>query len=149
VKLVVDTNIVFSTLLNPKSFIGELLMSAENHFEFFAPELLTNEIERYANKIEKLTKLDANKLEIVKQLVLNRITFVSEDLISEKCWTAAYKLTKNTDEDDTPFVALSIEIGVKLWTGDKKLAKGINAENKDIIITTQELKDKLSQREKD
>jgi len=34
-------------------------------------------------------------------------------------------LTKNVDEFDTPFVALSLELASPLWTGDKKLIKGL------------------------
>ena len=37
--IVVDTNIVFSTLLNPKSTVGEILMNLQDKFTFFGPEL--------------------------------------------------------------------------------------------------------------
>ena len=43
------------------------------------------------------------------------------------------------DEDDTPFVALSIELNSKLWTGDKKLAIGLQNKGSEIIIVTTEL----------
>jgi predicted nucleic acid-binding protein len=43
VNLIVDTNIVFSTLLNPHSAIGEILMNIQDEFTFFASELLKEE----------------------------------------------------------------------------------------------------------
>jgi predicted nucleic acid-binding protein len=83
VRLVVDTNIVFSTLLNPMSFIGEILLNIQDDFEFFAPELLKEELTRYATKIKSFTRLDERELQLIKVLVLDSLNFVSEDLISE------------------------------------------------------------------
>lgn len=138
-KIVVDTNIVFSTLLNPKSNVGELLMNVEGKFDFFAPELLLEEIERYHDKIKKYTKLDDDALKTIKLSVLDTIDLVSENLISENNWIEAYKITENIDEDDTPFVALSLELEAKLWTGDKKLSTTIKKKFPELTITTNEL----------
>ncbi|OFX26039.1 MAG: hypothetical protein A2033_19560 [Bacteroidetes bacterium GWA2_31_9] len=138
--LVVDTNIVFSTLLNPNSTIGELLMNVQDKFTFFAPELLIEEIERYSDKIELYSKLNKKELKNIKLLILNTIEFVTEDLISKESWEKAFKLTKDIDEFDTPFIALSIELSTKLWTGDKKLIKGLISHNSELIISTDELK---------
>ena len=71
------------------------------------------------------------------------ITFVSEELISERSWISAYGLTKDVDEDDTPFVALALELNTKLWTGDKTLAKGLYQKGSDLIIGTTEMKNLL------
>jgi predicted nucleic acid-binding protein len=140
VNLVVDTNIVFSTLLNPKSPIGEILMNVQDEFTFFAPELLLKEIEKYSAKIEKYTKLNYNELATLKTLITNSIVFVSEDIISEKSWKIAYSLVKEIDEYDTPFVALSLEIAAPLWTGDKKLFNGLISTNNGLAISTEKLK---------
>jgi predicted nucleic acid-binding protein len=53
-------------------------------------------------------------------------------------------LTKDIDEDDTPFIALGIELNAKLWTGDKVLSKGLAKKGVDIIITTADLKNSLN-----
>lgn len=73
-------------------------------------------------------------------MVLSTINFVSEEQISEQSWIKAFELTKDIDEDDTPFVALGIELNAKLWTGDKMLAKGLAKKGIDTIITTVDLK---------
>ncbi len=117
--IVVDTNIVFSTLLNPKSTIGEILMNPQDKFTFCGPELLIDELERYAPKISVYTKLNASQLSQIEQPIISNITFVSEELISEGSWISAYELTKDIDEDDTPFVAPALELNTKLWTGHK------------------------------
>lgn len=143
-KLIIDTNIVFSSLLNPNSSIGDILFNYRDSIQFYAPELLIEEINRYSDKIERYSKLNPTQLTICKSLLLNVIQFVSEELISEDSWTAAYQLTKDIDENDTPFVALAIEIQAKLWSGDKKLTTGLISKQSDLIFTTLELKNLLS-----
>lgn len=134
--IVVDTNIVFSTLLNPKSTVGEILMNLQDKFTFFAPELLINELGRYAPKIAAFTKLEPVQLTQIEQMIWSSLTLVSEELISERSWAAAYELTKDVDEDDTPFIALALELNTKLWTGDKVLAKGLQRKGTNLIMST-------------
>ncbi|MEO6852065.1 MAG: PIN domain-containing protein [Mucilaginibacter sp.] len=139
-KLIVDTNIVFSTLLNPHSAIGEILMNIQDEFTFFAPELLKEELKRYTPKIAAYSKLSQIDLIDIEKAVFSTIIFVSEETISEKSWIRAFDLTKNIDEDDTPFIALGIELDAKLWTGDKVLSNGLAKKGVDIVVTTADLK---------
>lgn len=139
-KLVVDTNIVFSTLLNPHSAIGEILMNIQGDFIFFAPEHLKGELKKYSSRIATYSKLSQNDLANIEALVLSNITFVSEGQISQNSWIEAFSLTNDIDEDDTPFIALGIEFNIKLWTGDKILSKGLTKKGADLIITTADLK---------
>jgi predicted nucleic acid-binding protein len=139
-KIVVDTNIVFSTLLNPHSAIGEILMNIQDEFTFYAPELLKDELKRYSPKIAAHSKLDKNALADIEALVLSGINFVAEENISEQSWALAWSIAKDIDEDDTPFVALAIELGTKLWTGDKVLTRGLIKKEFDIALTTAGLK---------
>jgi predicted nucleic acid-binding protein len=143
VNIVVDTNIVFSTLLNPRSSIGEILMNIQDQFKFFAPELLKEELNRYAQKISASSKLNNSDLAVVKELLFSNISFVSEELISKRSWAEAYALTKDVDEDDTPFIALAIELHTALWTGDKVLREGLTKKGSAIIISTGDLKRQL------
>ena len=138
-KLVIDTNIVFSALLNPNSTIGDLLLNYQDEITYFAPELLLTEIDKYASKIQTYSKLNKTQLAICKSLVLNSVHFVSEELITQENWKLAYQITKNIDQDDTPFVALSLEMKTKLWTGDKKLSQGLSVNNLDLIFSTLEI----------
>lgn len=138
--LVVDTNIVFSTLLNPNSAIGEILMNLQDEFTFYAPDLLKEELQRYSAKIATYSKLSETDLSNIQTLVLSSINFISEDLISHESWEKAFALTKNIDEDDTPFVALSIELNTKLWTGDKILLKGLTQKGSSIALTTADIR---------
>lgn len=118
-------------------------MNLQDNFTFFGPGLLIDELERYAPKISAYTKLDAIQLSQIEQLIISNITLVSEELISKWSWISAYELTKDIDEDDTPFVALALELDTKLWTGDKVLAKGLQKKGSGIIIDTSDMKNLL------
>lgn len=43
------------------------------------------------------------------------------------------------DKDDLGFVSLSMFLGSRLWTGDKKLINALNKIGMNITITTQEV----------
>jgi predicted nucleic acid-binding protein len=137
--LVIDTNIVFSAILNPNSNIGDLLLNFQNKVSFYAPEFLLVEIEKYTPKIEKISNQTPEEIEVIKSLVLSKITFISEELIFEENWKKAYNLTIDVDENDTPFVALALQLNAKLWSGDKKLNKGLLLKQSSVIYSTQEL----------
>jgi predicted nucleic acid-binding protein len=50
--------------------------------------------------------------------VVEKLCFINESTISIKNFIDAYYLCKGVDDKDTPFVALSLELNVPLWTRD-------------------------------
>jgi predicted nucleic acid-binding protein len=46
-KFVVDTNIVFSAVLNTQSKIGDLMMNSQGIFEFYACDTLRSELKKH------------------------------------------------------------------------------------------------------
>ncbi len=46
-KIVVDTNIIFSTLLNSNTKIGDLLFNSDKHFEFYSCSYMRFEIQKH------------------------------------------------------------------------------------------------------
>ena len=61
-KIIVDTNIFFSFLLNTNGNIGNVFF--ENKFKFYSCELLKVEIKKHWVKLLFLSKLNENDLEI-------------------------------------------------------------------------------------
>ena len=57
--------------------------------------------------------------------IIERIQFVPTDFISLESRQKAYDLCYDVDIKDLPFVALSIDLKIPLWTGDKKLKIGL------------------------
>lgn len=138
-KLVVDTNIVFSALINPNSIIGSVLLNYNDFIDFFSLSLIVAEIDKYHEKLKKYSKLESDELNEIKSYIINSITIINEEYINIKSWEKAYNLIQNIDEDDTPFLALSIDLNCLLWTGDLKLIKGISKIKPKLTLSTDEL----------
>ena len=82
-KIIVDTNIVFSAILNSNNRIGKILLNSKEHFQFFTCNYLRAEIQRYRNKLLKLTKLPEDQLSELEDLLTQHITFIDERLIPQ------------------------------------------------------------------
>ena len=136
-KIIVDTNIVFSAILNSNSRIGKILLNSKEHFQFFTCNYLRTEIQRHRNKLLKLTKLTEDQLSELEDLVTQHITFIDERLIPQDILIKTEIQLKAIDPDDTVFVALAKHLEGKLWTGDLQLYNGLKAKRfKDIILTS-------------
>ena len=82
-KIVVDTNIIFSGLLNTNSTIGELLINSENSFEFYSCSYMRYEIQKHWEKLKKISKLTDQQLTDAQFHLFSRLKFINEDLIPE------------------------------------------------------------------
>jgi len=138
-KIVVDTNIVFSGILNTNSKIGDILLNSHKCFEFFSPDFLREEIERHKHKLITLSKLSSEQINEAFYFITNSITFISEEQIPSEIWMAAADLVKNIDINDIVFVALADYLDAVLWTGDKKLLKGLTTKGFDQHLSTEEI----------
>ncbi|MEM6299688.1 MAG: PIN domain-containing protein [Bacteroidota bacterium] len=143
-RLIVDTNILISTLLQPKSSIGELLLYRLKEVDKFAPHLLFVEIFDKKDKIAKYSKIEPTDLLELLFRSLKQITFINEHQIKEENWQKARELMQGVDPDDTVFVALALEMGATLWTGDKKLIQGLRDKGFSAVVSTTELDEHLS-----
>ena len=77
-KIVVDTNIVFSVLLNTDSKIGDLLLNSESIFEFRSVIYLKEEIDKHERKLMAISGLSKDQIEQSKVQVFSSIKFISE-----------------------------------------------------------------------
>lgn len=122
-KVIIDSNIVFSALKVKSSLTRDKILNSQD--KYYAPNFLIGEIFKHKERILKRSK--ASEEETLEYLlkVLSRINFISEDSISTGNFIAAYRLCKDIDEKDTPFIALSIELGYEFWTRDNELKSGL------------------------
>ena len=148
-KIIVDTNIVFSAILNSNSRIGKILLNSKEHFQFFTCNYLRTEIQRHRNKLLKLTKLTEDQLSELEDLLTQHITFIDERLIPQDLLIKTEIQLKAIDPDDTVFVALTKHLEGKLWTGDLQLYNGLKAKRFKNIILTSELSLLLDDLEQD
>jgi len=124
-KIVIDSNIIFSALRSKNSLTRNKILSSKD--QFFCPNFLIVEIFKHKERIVGKSKLmEEETLEFLTK-ILNRVTFINEENISIENFIEAYHLCKDVDEKDTPFVALSLELGFELWTRDQELITGLKA----------------------
>jgi predicted nucleic acid-binding protein len=141
-RIVVDTNIVFSAILNTNSKIAQILLQPGSRVNFYATEQLLKEIEEHKAKIKQLTDYSHIELNRVIKLITGRIRFINVKLISKDSFRRAELLTHDVDIDDTEFVALTEHIKGKFWSGDKELQHGLMKKGWHKFVTTDELHNK-------
>lgn len=138
-KIIVDTNIIFSALLNSNNTIGDLLFNSDDHFEFYSCTYMRFEIKRHWGKLVKISKLSDEQLQISYTQVLSKLTFINEDIIPVETWLLSEEITRGIDIDDTDFVALTKFLKGTLWTGDKVLYNGLKKLHFKKLLNTTEL----------
>jgi predicted nucleic acid-binding protein len=138
-RFVVDTNIVFSAILNTDGKIGDLIMNSHGIFEFCTCNTLRVELKKHESKLLSLSKLSQEALEQSIYQITRHLTLIDESLIPFEMWIKAVNLVRETDMDDVAFVALAEFLEIKLWTGDKELMRGLAKKGYINVIMTDEL----------
>ena len=147
-KIIVDANIVFSGILNSSGKIGDLLINSKKHFNFIAPEFLRYEIKSKYKRLQQISSLGIAQVQEAEYQLCKDITFISEQQILNKFWVEAYELVKDIDENDIQYVAYAKQFRCKIWSGDKKLIKGLRTKGFVNIFTTDDLFDLRNKRSK-
>ena len=124
-KVIVDTNIVFSAILSSSGKIGQILLFGRKKMEFYAPNLVKVEVKRHRDKLIRLGELTDEDFEDTRDDIFECLNFISEEQIPYDYWYNALPLVRDTDMDDIAFVVLSEYLNAHLWTGDKKLLQGL------------------------
>ncbi len=98
-----------------------------------------DELDNHIQKILFVTGYNDAEYQQIKFLVTRHIEFIDSNNISKENWETSYQLLRDIDENDTSFLALNLEISGLLWTGDKKLIKGLENKNYNKMVTTNTL----------
>ena len=138
-KFIVDANMVFSGILNTNGKIGDLLINSKEYFTFIAPEFLRTEIRNHYPKLIKISGLTIEEIQEAEFHLYKDIIFISEEQIKISNWISADLLVADVDPKDTHYIAYSKEFRCKIWSGDKKLIKGLAVKGFTDFITTDEL----------
>jgi predicted nucleic acid-binding protein len=138
-KIIVDTNIIFSCLLNSQGTIGDIIFNSSQFFDFYSNQYMRFEIRKHWNKLLKISKLTDLELQTAYDQMLTRLTFINESLIPKNDWQKAEILVADIDVDDTDFVALTKYLKGSLWTGDKVLYEGLKAKRFRTVYNTQDI----------
>lgn len=137
--LMVDTNIIISSLITPKGTIADLIFNKLDKSILVSPRFMLDELQDKFNKILKITRYPNQYLVDLIYLIHKKIDFIDDKLISFKNQQKAYDLVWDIDKKDLLFVALSLQTDYKIWTGDLKLISGLRQKGFENILSTNEL----------
>jgi predicted nucleic acid-binding protein len=130
-RLVIDANILIAALLKDAT-TREILL--EEDIEFSAPECLLLEIKNLLRnpKVRKRIKLSDNDLNELTSAIFNKVKFFPEQQFLS---SIKKSIPLVTHIEDAPYIALSLRLGLPLWTNDAALKEQPVV----VVITTLEL----------
>ncbi|MDP3048053.1 MAG: PIN domain-containing protein [Thermodesulfovibrionales bacterium] len=134
-KAVIDSNIIFSAIISGKQFYIDIIQSNE----FYTPDIVFIELEKYKTRIIEKSRLPIEDFRKFVKMLFEEIVVIPKMAISKENWQKAYNLCKDVDEKDTPFIALSLELSMPVWTNDKSLTDGLKAKDFNQFISTEQL----------
>ena len=124
--VVVDANIAFKSLCTGRGKLRRRL-SPNSDLKFYCPRFLFVELFKHKERIARASGLtDADLVEGLHELV-SQLEFVNEAAIPVGTWMEAYRLCKGIDADDTPYVALALNLDCRFWTEDDELKTALRA----------------------
>ena len=124
--IVVDTNILFSLLLRGETALRKRFLT-DGALAFHCPRFVFVELFQHKERIAQATELsEADLLECLYEL-LAQVHFVEEGGIPIGTWMEARRLCRDVDPKDAPFIALTLHLDGRRWTGDDELKAGLRA----------------------
>jgi predicted nucleic acid-binding protein len=128
--VVVDANIAFKALVSQRGDLRDRLDPSANA-KFCAPGYLFVELFKHKTRLAHATGLTEGELLEALQTLVSRLEFVNEANISLGVWMEAHRLCKEVDEQDTPYIALTLHLDGRLWTEDAQLKQALRAKGFD------------------
>ncbi len=119
-KIVIDSNILFSALLKADAKLAEIILNPSFTIEPYSCYFLYIELFKHKEKILRLSKLEEDDLLDSLYRLIRKIAFINEAVIPNEIREQAQQLTADIDPKDAPFVALAIYTESTLWTGDRR-----------------------------
>ncbi len=84
IKVVIDTNIIFSAILNPESRIGKIIINSTHHFQFYTCDFLKTELLKHRDKLLKFTKLNPQGLDELEFLLTKKSLLLTKTYCLKK-----------------------------------------------------------------
>ena len=133
-KIVLDSNILFSALISGKDLYIDIFKT----LQIYAPDFIFIEISKYEERILNKTKIGNEFTFFIREL-FSEIIIIPKIGISKESYQKALSLCEDIDPKDTPYLALSIELNIPLWTNDQKLIELLPTKGYKNIITTEQI----------
>jgi predicted nucleic acid-binding protein len=128
--VIVDANIAFKCLHSARGDLRSRI-GPGGHPNFFSPRFLFVELFKHKERLAFASGLVETGLLAGLHTLLSQLEFVNEANIPMGTWLEAYRLCKDTDENDTPYIALTLHLDGRFWTEDDILKTGLRARSFD------------------
>lgn len=138
-RIIVDAHIVFSGILKSDGRIGDILINSGKLFKFISPDFLRIEIHRHHDKLVDISKLTLDQVLEAEFQICKSINLISDEQISSVNWGLAQNLVFDIDKKDISYIAFSNQFKAKVWSGEKKLIKGLERKGFTNFISTQKM----------
>lgn len=139
-KLIVDTNIVISSIIRDA---GTRKLLFDFRLELSAPEHLFEELYEHEREIEKKAGISEEDFE----RFIKSIKIVVKEIPSKNYASFLSKALKlNNDAEDASFIAAAISMNANIWTNDKDFLEKEDVLLKETgikIMTTKKLMERL------
>ena len=122
-KVIIDHNILFAAIYTSTSYTRQKLL--DSLFTFYTPNYLITELFKHRQRIVEKSKASEEDVLNYLNQVIQKVHFFNEELISVENFFFAYHLCREVDENDTAYIALTLELGGELWTRDEALKTGL------------------------
>nr|WP_295932592.1 PIN domain-containing protein [uncultured Dyadobacter sp.] len=141
--IIVDVNIIFSALITPNGKLAKILTHPDLPARRISCYYAVVELFKHQSKIVKCSKKSVD--DVIGDLfdVLTSMHLFNETLIEAEYWREAERLTAGVDSFDINYVALALQTGGMLWTGDKKLVEHLHKMGFKQTVSTAELYEAL------
>ena len=140
---VIDTNLVFSAILQPNGEIAQFFL-AYRGMVLFAPLTMLTELEAHRDRLTELTGMSDEVLDRLTAQYLKHIQVIPDTAIPFESFIRALPLVRDVDLNDVVFVALAGHLNATLVTGDRKLRNGLMAKGYDRACSFVDLQQLLS-----
>lgn len=114
--LVIDANVAFAALINPKGTNCDLVFSPK--LELIDPEFFEQELKKYFPLLQTKSGQSEQDLKIASDLILSRIKVLSSGEY-ESFRAEAEKISP--DPKDVEYFSVALAFGCAIWSNDKKL----------------------------
>ena len=128
--VVVDANIAFKTLVAGRGDLRDRL-GPTSQFVLCAPRFLFVELFKHKERLMLAARVEEEDVLESLHTLVARLEFFNEANVPVGTWMEAWRLCKDVDEKDTPYVALTLHLDGRLWTDDAELKRGLMAKNFD------------------
>jgi predicted nucleic acid-binding protein len=124
--VIVDANIAFKALVSQRGDLRDRLDPSASA-KFYTPGFLFVELFKHKTRLARATGLTEEELLEALHALVSRLEFVKKADVPLGLWMEAHRLCQGVDEQDTPYVAVTLHLDGRLWTEDTRLKQALRA----------------------